>query len=580
MGCGASSLAAAAAVDGGADQPPPSSMQSCLSWPSRVFLNRSRVSNGKDAPKKMPKISIRVGMNVTRPGPYLGPKIIFIFGGPGTHKGRVVDDVAQMFGLTVISGEALLLQHVLDRVASSTSLRDANSHNNVKATAFGGAIGSTMLAETGSIHSGSLAALGSARPRRGSLPTSDSKSSLRVGDKEDGERSEVDENDRINTGPDMRGLQDILREYSSSITLDWLLQLVSDEIDLGVSHNVSGFLVDLMPNMRHLLKCETLIKDCWDEMEKLEEKYPVLFSIDLAVPQDKLPKSEGKGGSKDKKTNADGSEASTSDEMDSYRMQRRYALYESAVLNFLQYFRETGRLVSVDASSGVPDLIWQKISDFLIHMDFVPKRAVNCVIVFAFDEDAFVGMDISKYRMLRIRLASLADNPFAPIEDLIRNLCRFIDISANIANAFAVELYGTSIDRHILNSEHSKHILRKRKLFFCEVEQVTLDRYITFAPNALKRFGAKPSLASRRFQSVCLPDQAVCLFPLDTEPMLCRIIAAHVGQVKSDREPEYSRRPPPTAAGEGGTGGRRGSAGGITFAVPSKATPNGVQHRR
>jgi hypothetical protein len=79
-------------------------------------------------------------------------------------------------------------------------------------------------------------------------------------------------------------------------------------------------------------------------------------------------------------------------------MQRRYALYESAVLNFLQYFRETGRLVSVDASSGVAELIWQKISDFLIHMDFIPKRAVNCVIIFAFDEDAFAGMDISKYR--------------------------------------------------------------------------------------------------------------------------------------------------------------------------------------
>jgi hypothetical protein len=80
------------------------SMQSCLNWPARLFSNRSRVANGKDQPKKVPKISIRVGMNVTRPGPYLGPKIAFIFGGPGTHKGRVVDDVAQMFGLTVISG--------------------------------------------------------------------------------------------------------------------------------------------------------------------------------------------------------------------------------------------------------------------------------------------------------------------------------------------------------------------------------------------------------------------------------------------------------------------------------------------
>lgn len=123
--------------------------------------------------------------------------------------------------------------------------------------------------------------------------------------------------------------------------------------------------------------------------------------------QDKLPKNGETAKSKDGNKKAangekgESGEASTSDEMDSYRMQRRYALYESAVLNFLQYFRETGRLVSVDASSGVAELIWQKIADFLIHMDFIPKRAVNCVIIFAFDEDAFVGMDITKYRYNR-----------------------------------------------------------------------------------------------------------------------------------------------------------------------------------
>ena len=145
--------------------------------------------------------------------------------------------------------------------------------------------------------------------------------------------------------------------------------------------------------------------------------------------------------------------------------------------------------------------------------------------------------------MLRIRLASLVENPYAPIEELLRQLCRFIDVSANIANAFAVELYGTSIDRHLLVNDQAKEVLRKRKLFFCEVEQVTLDRYITFASNTvIKR---KPSLATRRFQAVCLPDQAACLFPLDIDPYLCRIIAAHIGQLKSDRDRDPPKRLPP-----------------------------------
>ncbi|GAV02955.1 hypothetical protein RvY_13455 [Ramazzottius varieornatus] len=562
-------------------------MQSCLNWPARFFSHRqSRVSGtSKDAqPKKLPKISIRVGMNVTRPGPYLGPKIAFIFGGPGTHKGRVLDDVAQMFGLTVISGEALILQNILERVASSTSLREVgmklpskvNSHLQDQ-VANGSARASTALRQprssspSGSARVGSRSAdLDGTFSEGGSL----SRSTL------EGAEAEGDGSERPMV-PDMRGLQELLRVHSSTLTLEWLLQLVSDEIDYGVTHNASGFLIDLMPNMRHLLKCDTLIKDCWDEMEKLEEKYPILFAIDLAMPQDKLPKTgdalknktDAKLKSAEGKEGKDG-EATTSDEMDSYRMQRRYALYESAVMNFLQYFRETGRLVSVDASSGVAELIWQKISDFLIHMDFVPKRAVNCVIILAFEEDAFLGMDISKYRMLRVRLASLVENPYAPVEDLLRQLCRFIDVSANLANAFAVELYGTSIDRHLLVNEQAKEVLRKRKLFFCEVEQVTLDRYITFASNtAIKR---KPSLATRRFQAVCLPDQAACLFPSDIDPQLCRIIAAHIGQLKSDRDRDPPKRLP---ASDVTTTRRRLSKDPPKFVVPSsRALHNGL-HR-
>jgi hypothetical protein len=162
--------------------------------------------------------------------------------------------------------------------------------------------------------------------------------------------------------------------------------------------------------------------------------------------------------------------------------------------------------------------------------------------------------------MLRIRLASLTDNPFGPVEELMKSLCRFIDISANIANSFAVELYGTSIDRQMLVNEQAKQVLKKRKLFFLEVEHVSLDRYITFPATTMKR---KPSLASRRFQAVCLPDQAVCLFPSDTDSQLCKIIAAFVGQLKGDRDPEHPRGGP--ASG----GQRRVSKDALTFHLPS-----------
>ena len=133
----------------------------------------------------------------------------------------------------------------------------------------------TSLGPAGSSRGGSRSAdLDGTFSEGGSL----SRSTLEGGDADN-------EANGTSLAPDMRSLQELLRIYSASLTLDWLLQLVSDEIDYGVAHNASGFLIDLMPNMRHLLKCDTLIKDCWDEMEKLEEKYPILFAIDLAMPQ-------------------------------------------------------------------------------------------------------------------------------------------------------------------------------------------------------------------------------------------------------------------------------------------------------
>lgn len=179
----------------------------------------------------------------------------------------------------------MILENVMERVASSASLRNMGSSANIKNSATQPAglnIGESSLGSSFRVGVG-----------RGQIPPSLSTGSIRSGsrssltvpgqDETDGTAGE-DEPEK-NLGPDMRSLQEILRIYASSLTLDWLLQLVSDEIDYGVAHNATGFLIDIMPNMRHLLKCDSLIKDCWDEMEKLEEKYPVLFAIDLAMPQ-------------------------------------------------------------------------------------------------------------------------------------------------------------------------------------------------------------------------------------------------------------------------------------------------------
>ena len=66
-------------------------------------------------------------------------------------------------------------------------------------------------------------------------------------------------------------------------------------------------------------------------------------------------------------------------------LQRRSALYQSSVKEFLNFFNERDRLVTVDVSCGVSDLIWHRVSDFLGHeLSFLPKKTINTVILFGF----------------------------------------------------------------------------------------------------------------------------------------------------------------------------------------------------
>jgi hypothetical protein len=129
-------------------------------------------------------------------------------------------------------------------VASKTSLRDAGSKTTV-------AEGNRIISSNTAITTPAII-----RARRGSIPPSlssaGSRSSLGIpgstaADDAVGAADNAESEEHL--GPDMRALQEILRAYSSSLTLEWLLQLISDEIDFGVAHNTGGFLIDIMPNM-------------------------------------------------------------------------------------------------------------------------------------------------------------------------------------------------------------------------------------------------------------------------------------------------------------------------------------------
>ena len=64
-------------------------------------------------------------------------------------------------------------------------------------------------------------------------------------------------------------------------------------------------------------------------------------------------------------------------------MQYRFKMQEKAVQPFLEYFRDTERLVTVDVSSGAMEPIWEKVHEILHSMSLVAWRPVESVLVFA-----------------------------------------------------------------------------------------------------------------------------------------------------------------------------------------------------
>ena len=75
-------------------------------------------------------------------------------------------------------------------------------------------------------------------------------------------------------------------------------------------------------------------------------------------------------------------------------MQRRAELYQQSVNSFLDYFAKTERLVTVDVTSGVADLIWNQVHLTMCELEFHPSRAVNTVVLFVFGKYFKVNGDI------------------------------------------------------------------------------------------------------------------------------------------------------------------------------------------
>ncbi|PFX33493.1 Cation channel sperm-associated protein 4 [Stylophora pistillata] len=188
-------------------------------------------------------------------------------------------------------------------------------------------------------------------------------------------------------------------------------------------------------------------------MSVLTLQYPCAFALNLTLSKENLLKNIKNSHSPAcaKPPSKDPKDASSDqgDEMDTSRTKRRFALYESSVQDFLNYFNLEDRIVRVDTSAAQVQHVWDAMMEFFAaEMDFSANKVINTVVVFSFDEKTYQSIDTNRYPMKSVLLHELIKEPQASASCGNRtSYCLFKKILL-----FTVRLTGVTMTLEVENS--------------------------------------------------------------------------------------------------------------------------------
>lgn len=395
-----------------------------------LLTNGSRSS--PQAYDRRPKINVTVCSKVKKLD--TKPRIIFIFGGPGSRKGRIVDDLTATYGFRFISGEDLIIRELPRKLANIVKLE---------------------------------------------------------------------------TSKDVR---DFLEEDPSHVTLEWVLIMLERHIEQDISMDCT-YLVDLIPNLKYVLRSRNFVKDCSLAMEKFEQRYTVSFGLNLAIPADKVLETR-QSVNVVPETEVLKNIGGQGDEADSGRTKRRVATYEQSVRSFLNYFDRTERLVTVDVTCRRSDFIWQHVHELMCELKFQPCRCTNSVILFAFEDTDAYGINCEKYHMEKLHLRSIVPDPMDSVENLLSSLCGHIDSSTEATDAFVVFLSGTAITQDGITQ------LGVKPVMFLDVTEGHLEMLLPGSP-----IGHTLEPNAKTYKCVSSLENDVYMFPQHVSSPVCHRIA-------------------------------------------------------
>ncbi|KAK0054771.1 hypothetical protein Bpfe_015868 [Biomphalaria pfeifferi] len=357
-----------------------------------------------------------------------GSTIIFVYGGPGSKKGRLVSELAEVFDFTFINVEKLMLQKLAEH------------------------------------------------------------------------RQEVDQKDQGDRKESVQELKKMLEDDPSTISLSWILREVTAVVDT----NPKGrYLVDMMPNLKYIIRTANFSQDCSSNMAVFEKKYPVSFSLYFSM----ISNGKTKGAKKVEVVKEEKEEEKPgfqTDEVDLSRTKRRALMFENSVKSFLDYFEKSDRLMLVDASCKNADVISSKVCEVFSQLGLRNQKLVNTVLIFIFDSKVVDFELLQEHDVEYIRLEEPGTKlSVATLDEAIKSFVSTLNHKEH--KTFVIDLSATEI------TKNTPVQVEKTSIVF--VNEASLDHYFDL-PGCTGMFKTVSSL-----------ENAVCIFPADTEQSLCKKIA-------------------------------------------------------
>ena len=95
--------------------------------------------------------------------------------------------------------------------------------------------------------------------------------------------------------------------------------------------------------------------------------------------------------------------------MDTSRTQRRFNIYLNSVKEFLTYFKNQNKLLTVDTSCGDIEAVWDSVSDYVVDADISkPRGVIEQVVLFKLNPHDFDEIDRDRYPIKDVSMSDLA----------------------------------------------------------------------------------------------------------------------------------------------------------------------------